>query len=151
MTARKTSRGFTLIELMIVISIIALLAAIIVINFLHARASSQTATCEGNLKQLATALEEYAVDYGGTYPTSIAQLQAANGGVYLKNIPTDPAGGAYAIVVPAGAPCSALGSPSYQITDGNNHDSSTTQNLPNHTATTTGIDYCSGYGLSAHN
>ena len=43
---------------MIVIAIIAILAAILIPNFLHARAEAVTAACEGNEKQLATAEEE---------------------------------------------------------------------------------------------
>jgi type IV pilus assembly protein PilA len=53
---KTLQKGFTLIELMIVIAIIAILAAILIPNFLHARAESKTSACEGNLKQLATAL-----------------------------------------------------------------------------------------------
>ena len=66
---RKSARAFTLIELMIVIAIIAILAAILIPNSLHARAESQTAACEDNEKEIATALEEYAVD-NGTYPAT---------------------------------------------------------------------------------
>ncbi len=70
----RLQKGFTLIELMIVIAIIAILAAILIPNFLHARAQSQSASCQGNEKQLATALEEYAVDHNGTYPATFAAL-----------------------------------------------------------------------------
>ena len=143
----RLQKGFTLIELMIVISIIAIWAAILIPNFLHARAESQTAACEGNLKQLATALEEYAVDNSGTYPASFANLISANGGVYLKVLPNDPAGGvAYALNVPAVAPCTQTQVNTYLITDGKNHDTTTTINLPV-TPGTANIDYCSGSGI----
>ena len=133
---------------MIVIAIIAILAAILIPNFLHARAESQTSACEGNLKQLATALEEYAVDNNGTYPATFAALQAANGGVYLKVLPGDPAGGGYTLAVPAVAPCTALQPNTYYITDGDNHDTTTTANVPGNAGTgKKGIGYCSGSGL----
>ena len=66
----KKKAGFTLIELMIVIAIIAILAAILVPNFLKARAQGQLTACKSNCKNLATALEMYASDNGGRYPTN---------------------------------------------------------------------------------
>ena len=119
---KKLQKGFTLIELMIVIAIIAILAAILIPNFLHARAESQTAACEGNEKQIATAMEEYSVDHGGAYPSTFA------GGLttpYLNFTPVDPAGGGYTLTVGTGS--TAYGS--YEITDGDNHDPTTTTGL----------------------
>ena len=135
--------GFTLIELMIVIAIIAILAAILVPNFLHARAEAQTYSCEGNLRQLATAMEEYATDNSGQYPASLAALQAANGGVYLKNVPADPSGGNYTITNSAIAPCTG-NPPIYTIKDGDQHDPTTGILLPQYAAGNRGIDYCGG-------
>lgn len=141
-------RGFTLVELMTVIAIIAILAVLLIFSFLHARAESETAACEDNEKQLATALEEYAVDNNGTYPASIAALQAAGTppGLYLKAVPTDPAGGVYTLTAPAAAPCTSTAPNTYLITDGDNHDTTTTGSLLG-TAGGRGIDYCSGSGI----
>src|SRR2546428_3622695 len=63
----RNERGFTLIELLIVVAIIAILAAILIPNFLRARAQSQVAATKGNLKNIATALESYFVD-NAAYP-----------------------------------------------------------------------------------
>lgn len=60
--------GFTLIELMIVIAIIAILAAILVPNFIRARAQSQATACKSNLKNIGTALNMYCTDNNGRYP-----------------------------------------------------------------------------------
>lgn len=114
MNTRK--RAFTLIELMIVIAIISILAAILIPNFLHARSESVTSACEMNEKLLATAEEEYSVDNGGQY-TAIASLTTP----YITGTPTDPvkAGNLYTINVTSGA----YGS--YEVSDSGGHDSTT--------------------------
>ena len=89
----RNKKGFTLIELMIVIAIIAILAAILVPNFLKARAQGQLAACESNLKNIATALEMYATDYSGDYPSALSILTSnltAAGGAYMKAVPNCP-------------------------------------------------------------
>lgn len=62
-------KAFTLIELLIVVAIIAILAAIAVPNFLEAQTRSKVAAAKGGLRTLQTALEVYAVD-NNTYPFS---------------------------------------------------------------------------------
>lgn len=125
------TRAFTLIELMIVIAIIAILAAILIPNFLHARAESVTAACEGNEKQIATAEEEYSVDNGGAYATN-AQLTTP----YLSVIVTDPVkkGNAYTITVNGAANING----SYLIADAGKHDPTTTTSLSDTTGATGG-------------
>src|SRR2546430_10599908 len=56
---RRGQAGFTLIELLIVVAILAILAAVLIPNFLRARASSYLATSQRDLRNLATALERY--------------------------------------------------------------------------------------------
>lgn len=86
-------RGFTLIEMMIVVAIIAILVAILVPNFMRARAQAQTAACEANLKEIATALELYQTDHQ-MYPdvTSLSNVTntETNIGSYLRQTPIDP-------------------------------------------------------------
>ena len=53
---RSRKAGFTLVEIMIVVAIIALLAAIAIPNFMKARRSSQKSACIANLKQIAAML-----------------------------------------------------------------------------------------------
>jgi prepilin-type N-terminal cleavage/methylation domain-containing protein len=58
--------GFTLVEIMIVVAIIALLAAIAVPNFLRARKRSQATRILEDLRDLDHALDQYAIDNGKT-------------------------------------------------------------------------------------
>lgn len=86
---RRKSGGFTLIELMIVIAIIAILAAILVPNFIRARAQGQLTACKSNLKNIGTALEMYSTDWSGKYPTGTGSTLITPN--YLKTIPQCPA------------------------------------------------------------
>ena len=58
-------RGFSLIEILVIIAIIALLAAILFPVFAQARAKARQASCTSNLKQIGTALAMYRQDYDG--------------------------------------------------------------------------------------
>jgi type II secretion system protein G len=106
----RNERGFTLIELLIVVAIIAILAAILIPNFLRARAQSQFAASKGNLKNLATALESYFVDRGsypdgaGTGGTSPPPGLAALAPDYLRAVPRDPCTNSYYSYQPIGTP-----------------------------------------------
>ncbi|MCD6539821.1 MAG: prepilin-type N-terminal cleavage/methylation domain-containing protein [Candidatus Omnitrophica bacterium] len=69
-------KGFTLVEIMIVVAIIALLAAIAIPNLLRARLNANDAAAKADLQALVTALESYAAA-NGVYPTSQDALRNA--------------------------------------------------------------------------
>jgi prepilin-type N-terminal cleavage/methylation domain-containing protein len=88
---KLNKKGFTLIELMIVIAIIAILAAILVPNFVKARAQGQLTACKSNLKNIGTAMEMYASDHNGRYVTGtdLSGSDLTEQG-YMKVVPTCP-------------------------------------------------------------
>jgi len=65
----KSSKAFTLIELLIVVAIIGILAAIAVPNFLNAQLKAKIAATMGNMKAIGSAIEMYALDNNG-YPNT---------------------------------------------------------------------------------
>lgn len=66
----RKRRGFTLVELLIVVAVIAILVAILVPNFMRARAQSQVAASKSNLRSLGVALEQYHAS-NGLYPVGL--------------------------------------------------------------------------------
>jgi prepilin-type N-terminal cleavage/methylation domain-containing protein len=61
---RSNKAGFTLVEIMIVVAIIGLLAAIAIPNFVRARQSSQTNACINNLRQIDGGIQQWALETG---------------------------------------------------------------------------------------
>jgi type II secretion system protein G len=157
-------RGFTLIELMIVVAIIAILAGILIPNFVNARAQAQTAACESNMRAIATALELYYAD-NQVYPTAAGaavqpSLMTANGVAYLNNTPKDPAAqsgsATYALTTTQAAGGSAA---TYTIVCPGVHAGSTLAKIPlvggasgsvcGTNCTASKVEYVAGQGLQA--
>jgi prepilin-type N-terminal cleavage/methylation domain-containing protein len=95
-TARKS--GFTLVEIMIVVAIIGLLAAIAIPNFIKARATSQANACINNLRQIDGAINEWALETGqmtGAAVPSVATVSAYIKLNSVSSVPSCPGGGTY--------------------------------------------------------
>lgn len=67
-TPVRKRRGFTLVELLVVVSIVALLVSILLPTLRGARAQAKRAACSGHLKQIGVALTAYLFDYNDRFP-----------------------------------------------------------------------------------
>ena len=102
----RMKKGFTLVEIMIVVAIIAILAAIAIPNFLKYRADARSQACVSNMKQLQTAAESWRTTQAN--PLSVPGLSDLVGTETTKYIRkeassfTCPEGGDYTIATADG-------------------------------------------------
>ena len=83
----RSSKGFTLVEIMIVVVIIGLLAAMAIPAFQKVRAASQDKAVTNNLRQLSAAADQYFLESGNTTVNS-ADLVGTNSTQYIKAVAT---------------------------------------------------------------
>ncbi len=103
----KKTKGFTLVEIMIVVLIIGILLAIAVPNFIKARETSRTKTCVANLRQIESAKEQWAMEMKKGAADTPAQADLTP--TYIQVWPACPSGGAYTINNVATAPTCSTG------------------------------------------
>ena len=81
LAARKSGKAFTLVEIMIVVAIIALLAAIAVPGFLRARKRSQASRILNDLRLIDSAIDQYAIETNRSTGFTVSTVDWTN---YLK-------------------------------------------------------------------
>jgi general secretion pathway protein G len=93
LSARR--RGFTLVEIMIVVSIIGLLVSIALPAFVKSRNQARKQACIENLSQLESAKQQWALEVGKTSGDIPTQDDLIGSSKYIKHMPSCPGGGTY--------------------------------------------------------
>ena len=88
---RASNRGLSLVEILVVITIIVVIAALSTMGFARARSTARGATCTSNLRQIATAMLSYASENNGQLPPLEDRTSANDGlkGIWTQIIADD--------------------------------------------------------------
>jgi prepilin-type N-terminal cleavage/methylation domain-containing protein len=113
-------KGFTLVEIMIVVAIIGIIIAIAVPGFIRARSQSRMRNCQENLTKIDGAKEQMALEANlapGAAVTMAQLTDSDSGNGYLKKEPKEPSGGTYAVGNIGVDPTCSTGYPGHSLAE----------------------------------
>lgn len=94
----NSNGGFTLIELILVTVIIGILSGMVVVNFAGRAESARIEAARGDISSYCLAIDLYALDHNGKYPSSLQDLKGERD--YVRDIKPDPWGNPYVYECP---------------------------------------------------
>jgi prepilin-type N-terminal cleavage/methylation domain-containing protein len=97
MKRTRKNQGYTLIEVMLVVLMIATLLSIAVPNFIRTREQARAKSCSRNIKYIDGAKEQWAIDNRKNSNDTPSFTDLVGNGSYLKATPTCPSGGVYTL------------------------------------------------------
>ena len=104
--------GFTLVEIMIVVAVIGLLAAITIPNIVKSRQTARTSACINNLRLISAAKDQAALEYGileTDTPTTTQLYPYLRSTPLVNGLPREPESGSYAIGAVSANPTCSIG------------------------------------------
>ena len=99
----KAKKGFTLVEILIVVVILGILAAIVIPQFTNASEEARQNNLKANLQTLRSQIELYKIDNFGTAPDPLGDLAPLVGKKYMDSVPLNPYTGGRDTAVGPGA------------------------------------------------